>query len=63
MGEVHKLEKFGLTYGEAADYSGASVRKLAEEIKLKKLVAYKPGREVQIPKEELDKWIKKTRLA
>jgi excisionase family DNA binding protein len=59
MSAATNIEKFGLTYIEASKYSGASVRKLAEEIKLGKLRAFKPGKEVQITKSDLDAWIKK----
>lgn len=59
MSAARKFERFGLTYIEASEYTGASVRKLAEEVKLGNLRAYKPGREVQIEKAELDRWIKK----
>lgn len=56
---TEKPQKFGMTFKEAVDYANCSLRHLQEEIKKKNLRAYKPGKEVMIPKEELDKWIKK----
>jgi excisionase family DNA binding protein len=62
MGERKLDDETPIYIEDIIRMSGASERKIREDIKTGKLKAYKPGKRLQFKMEDYEKWFSRTRV-